>query len=115
MLCLFCRTNFTIRILAPNYNNGGFPQFCNSTARFDPKLVEDLLPRLNAEWPSYSARGGDDLWEHEYEKHGTCAEAAFANEHDYFEGVLALHEHYDLLVRLSCCRIHGAACCDALQ
>lgn len=101
--CLFCRNDFTIHGLWPDYFDGGYPQFCNNTDQFDIDLVQDLLPQLQAEWPSYAARGGDSFWEHEYEKHGTCAKATFANEHAYFAGVLALNERYSLLVRLSSC------------
>ena len=102
---LFCRTDFTIHGLWPDYDDGSYPSFCNSTDEFDPEKVRDLLPKLEAEWPTFASRGGDDFWAHEYEKHGTCATATYADEHEYFAGVLALNEQYDLLVCFSCCEL----------
>ena len=95
--CLSCRTDFTIHGLWPDYNDGSYPSFCTNT-KFNPSKVDDLLPELETEWPTFAARGGDAFWKHEYEKHGTCATATFPDEHQYFRGVLDLDVQYNLLV-----------------
>ena len=105
-----CRTDFTIHGLWPDYDDGSYPSFCSST-RFNPSMVSDLLPDLKAEWPTYAARGGATFWKHEYEKHGTCATATFPDEHEYFAGVLALNQQYNLLVSHGCMRYPDAVLC----
>ena len=97
----FCRNDFTIHGLWPDYNDGSYPSFCTKT-KFNPSKVDDLLPELKAEWPTYAAKGGDAFWKHEYEKHGTCSTATFPDEHQYFAGVLDLNQQYNLLVSPSC-------------
>ena len=98
---LLCREDFSIHGLWPNYNDGTKadpgPFFCTNE-KFEPSEISDLLHDLEVEWPTFEARGGPSFWSHEYEKHGTCSEATFADEHAYFAGVLALDKQYDLLV-----------------
>lgn len=125
-----CRTSpkkqdFTIHGLWPQ-RFGSWPQYCNSSDRFDPKRVEPLLPRLREEWPSFGTGADAQFWGHEWMRHGTCsgrgkgrgqgskkpARAANAsseqidpsslgvNEETYFGAVLDLHAKYPLLPAL---------------
>ena len=85
--------NLTIHGLWPNYEDGGYPQFCDKSRPFDPDKVADLQSRLDAEWPDL-LHGG--LWSHEWDKHGTCALSVLPSEHEYFKAALDLNELVDL-------------------
>ncbi|PKY08401.1 ribonuclease T2-like protein [Aspergillus campestris IBT 28561] len=70
--------SWTIHGLWPDHCNGGFDQFCDSKRRYSNIsliLVDagrgDLLDEMREFWKDYK---GDDpnLWEHEWNKHGTC-------------------------------------------
>jgi ribonuclease T2 len=62
----------------PDFCDGGFDQYCDSKRRYSNIsliLVDsgraDLLEYMGDFWKDY--RGDDeDLWEHEWNKHGTC-------------------------------------------
>lgn len=82
----------------PYFKNGSSPSFC-SDSTFNSSKIEDFQYTLEQEWPMYRVRGGDEFWKHEYEEHGTCATATFADEEEYFLGVLDLHDKYSLRVR----------------
>merc|ERR1711907_312387 len=86
---------FTVHGLWPNYENGKWPAFCNSSYPFDENEIEDLLPVMNERWPDVlSSHEGDWLWSHEWDKHGTCAKPVLNGEHEYFAKALEL---YDIL------------------
>ncbi|KAJ5439796.1 Ribonuclease [Penicillium daleae] len=70
--------SWTIHGLWPDHCNGGFDQFCDSKRKYSNIsliLVDsgrgDLLEYMTEYWKDYR---GDDahLWQHEWEKHGTC-------------------------------------------
>lgn len=62
----------------PDFCDGGFDQYCDSKRRYSNIsliLVDsgraDLLEYMSDFWKDF--RGDDeDLWEHEWNKHGTC-------------------------------------------
>ncbi|GAB1211725.1 ribonuclease T2-like [Aspergillus terreus] len=70
--------SWTIHGLWPDYCNGGFDQFCDSSRKYSNIsliLVDagrrDLLDDMSRYWKDF--RGDDPtLWEHEWNKHGTC-------------------------------------------
>lgn len=76
--------NFTIHGLWPEYNNNTYPSFCNNT-KFNPDAIEDLVPLLNTNWPSYEGTNMN-FWEHEFHKHATCDPNV--TEHNYFQNAL---------------------------
>jgi len=41
-----CRTYFTVHGLWPNYENGKWPAFCNSSYPFNEDEIEDILPTM---------------------------------------------------------------------
>ncbi|KAJ5174407.1 Ribonuclease [Penicillium canariense] len=70
--------SWTIHGLWPDHCNGGFDQFCDSKRKYSNIsliLIDsgrgDLLEYMSEFWKDFR---GDDahLWEHEWEKHGTC-------------------------------------------
>lgn len=88
---------WVIHGLWPNYNKG-YPSFCNKTDKFRPELIESIVPMLEQYWPNlYSDTPLDSFWEHEWEKHGTCALSLsqVTNEKDYFTTTLDLRKKYD--------------------
>lgn len=58
------------------------------------------MPTLESEWPSLSNAGDSSFWEHEWDKHGTCALAftdfGLDSQLEYFETVLELHQENSL-------------------
>jgi ribonuclease T2 len=91
--CTSNSTWFTLHGLWPNDDNGNYPCTCTNQV-FDPTQIQDLLPELNAFWPSLNGPS-DSFWSHEYTKHGTCAEDVYPTEHDFFAGALALLAKYN--------------------
>ncbi|KAJ6166630.1 hypothetical protein N7470_002077 [Penicillium chermesinum] len=70
--------SWTIHGLWPDHCNGGFDQYCDSKRKYSNIsliLVDsgrgDLLEYMSEYWKDF--RGDDNnLWEHEWNKHGTC-------------------------------------------
>lgn len=69
---------FTIHGLWSNKCLGGYDQFCNpswkinnATAVLEDLGYTDLLKEMQYAWKDISGRDAD-LWEHEFNKHGTC-------------------------------------------
>jgi len=93
---------FTIHGLWPEYLAGGWPEFCPSKARvphFDPDAVADLVPEMQSEWPALVMADGV-FWEHEWQRHGSCALSLFGGERAYFSSTLELHKKYDIAAAL---------------
>jgi ribonuclease T2 len=97
------RFHFTIHGLWPNYDDGTWPQFCDSDYKFDEDKLDDLMDQLDEEWPSVFD-SDETFWDHEWSKHGTCALNIFPTEHSYFKHVLKLHWRYDLAVSAATAR-----------
>ncbi|KAJ4980509.1 hypothetical protein NE237_031346 [Protea cynaroides] len=91
-------SNFSIHGLWPNYNDGTYPSYCDSSNPFDPTQIADLESSLQVSWPSLSCPSSDDtsFWTHEWDKHGTCSETIL-DEHAYFSAALDLKNQNDLL------------------
>jgi ribonuclease T2 len=65
---------------------------------FSFEQVKYLLPQLLKFWPNlYINTPLDSFWQHEWDKHGTCAlgTAYVKNESDYFTFTLALRNQFD--------------------
>ncbi|EFJ09665.1 hypothetical protein SELMODRAFT_270532 [Selaginella moellendorffii] len=88
--------DFSIHGLWPNKDDGTWPQFCDPSNPFELSQISDLRRAMNREWGSLDCPSSNsvEFWEHEWEKHGTCA---FRDEHQYFERSLALREQVDPL------------------
>ena len=62
----WCSSNYMIHGLWPQINSTAYPEYCKTVSYTNP--TGELLTDMNAYW-----RGCDDtLWEHEWEKHGSC-------------------------------------------
>nr|XP_022335262.1 ribonuclease Oy-like [Crassostrea virginica] len=75
------------------------PENCNKSWPFDIKSIESLVPELKKYWPNlYPDTKENSFWEHEWEKHGTCATSvpATSNELKYFQMGLMLHAKYNI-------------------
>jgi len=89
---------FTMHGLWPSRtgsNVDNYPCQCTNET-FDVTEVKSIISDLNQYWPS--DKGGNEVfWKHEYEKHGTCAEAidSLGNELKFMQGALALRSKAD--------------------
>lgn len=69
--------SFTIHGLWPDYCDGSFPSSCDPSRAY-PSPVDileennatELLGYMRTHWKG--DRGDEDLWQHEFSKHGTC-------------------------------------------
>ncbi|TMW61530.1 hypothetical protein Poli38472_012721 [Pythium oligandrum] len=74
----YWRTHFTLHGLWPEFEEGKFPHFCDTTP-FDAARIEDAvgLPTLLEVWPNVKANESSPkyarFWEHEWKRHGTCS------------------------------------------
>ncbi|KAG2382011.1 hypothetical protein C9374_005803 [Naegleria lovaniensis] len=65
-------SDFTIHGLWPNKLVGKLgPFYCNAP-RFNYSLIQDMKTDLDKYWTDYK-NAAPGLWQHEYEKHGSCA------------------------------------------
>ena len=76
-------TNFTIHGLWPNNNSSYGPQDCGD--RFDENVIKPIETSMKKYWADFKP-AYPSFWEHEYDKHGSCAVAAgvFQSQFDYF-------------------------------
>ncbi|XP_055846875.1 ribonuclease Oy [Episyrphus balteatus] len=50
------------------------PNFCNNSAKFDVDQLDPIVDQMYLFWPNIeTGKEYDSLWEHEWDKHGTCA------------------------------------------
>ncbi|XP_032599151.1 ribonuclease Oy [Drosophila grimshawi] len=85
------------------------PNFCNKSAEFDPDQLQAILDRLNTYWLDLEGDAPqDDLWKHEWLKHGTCAAVLteLDNELKYFGQGLKWRQKYVISDVLDAAGIH---------
>lgn len=76
--------------------NGPFN--CDSSRPFNPRKLDWILGRLEEFWPNlYTDTPLESFWQHEWEKHGTCALGLpnISDESGYFNTTLGLRDHFD--------------------
>ena len=77
----WCSSNYMIHGLWPQINSTAYPEYCKTVSYTNP--TGQLLTDMNAYW-----HGCDDtLWEHEWEKHGSCTPM---DENTFFNTTLTL-------------------------
>ncbi|EFN54085.1 hypothetical protein CHLNCDRAFT_25350, partial [Chlorella variabilis] len=100
---------FTIHGLWPEYNNGLWPEFCDAANATTSGGADDS-EQQKCEWPSFKGsvcpacmcrRADAGFWDHEWQRHGTCARPITGDRPSFFQAVMRLHEKYDLDVALS--------------
>jgi ribonuclease I len=81
----WCSSDYMIHGLWPQINSTAYPEYCTTVSYSDP--TGQLLTDMNEYW-----HGCDDtLWEHEWEKHGSCVqEQNGITEDDFFNITLSL-------------------------
>jgi ribonuclease T2 len=99
-LCTATAQYFTLHGLWPERTDGSYPQTCPGAPAFDPSKLKPLLPALNTYWPSLNGPS-QTFWQHEYEKHGSCATDVFPTEVSYFNGTLGFLSSYNITTALS--------------
>ncbi|KAH9494822.1 hypothetical protein Btru_017900 [Bulinus truncatus] len=91
--------NWTVHGLWPSRLGESQPENCNESMRFNYTLIESLRSRLDVQWPYYNKSGERTyLWEHEWNKHGTCANdlPILSGEMNYFAHALNLYQNINL-------------------
>eukprot|EP01110_Echinostelium_bisporum_P002747 TRINITY_DN1681_c0_g1_i1.p1 TRINITY_DN1681_c0_g1~~TRINITY_DN1681_c0_g1_i1.p1 ORF type:complete len:225 (+),score=61.29 TRINITY_DN1681_c0_g1_i1:41-676(+) len=95
-------SNFTIHGMWAEDNNGGYPSFCPGAA-WNENLLTDLIPEMKQVWVSEQGANQDaSLWQHEWEKHGTCSTF---DEVTFFQNVLKLYPQFDIINALAASKI----------
>ena len=96
---------FSIHGLWPTYDNGSWPQYCPSKINniSNNQELNNILPDLNYHWSDSLNKSNWPLWEHEWQKHGTCAlNSSYINTcYDYFTTALWLDLRLNVNFRLN--------------
>lgn len=90
--------SWVVHGLWPSIKSEIGPQFCNRSLPFNFDNIKWLLPQLLEYWPNlYTNTPLESFWQHEWEKHGTCALGLpqVTCESDYFNVSLNLRTLYD--------------------
>ena len=85
----WCDDTYYIHGFWPQYNNSDYPTFCNTNA-YVP-VTGQLLFDMNKYWNN-ECNNNQNLWSHEWEKHGTCMQQQTGiTQNDYFEITINLY------------------------
>ena len=86
----WCTKDYQIHGLWPQYDHNTWPSFCEKVEYKRPS--GDLLEKMNQNWASCD--NNSKLWEHEWQKHGSCVEKQIgSNENAYFKLAIDLFEN----------------------
>ena len=86
--------DLTIHGLWLNYMNGSYPIDCSFSCVYSSNVIENITNTLSTEWQTYSNEKNEELWKHEWCKHGTCITH---NQYEYFIQTLGLYNQVNLL------------------
>ncbi len=90
-----------MRAFRPDVFTGHYSSNCRTADyHFDMSKVQPIQTDLESTWPNLIAGQHEDaFWEHEWTKHGTCAESvpAFDGELNYFSQSVALNRQINLM------------------
>lgn len=76
------------------------PQFCNESLRFNSSALRYIESELKENWLDiHKGSKPYSFWQHEWNKHGTCAITikALNNEFNYFQEGLKLLKKYNMM------------------
>ncbi|KAI0229720.1 Ribonuclease 1 [Lamellibrachia satsuma] len=93
-------TTWSIHGLWPSRHKGESPSFCNRSAKFDPSAIRPIENLLLKFWPNlYTDEPLLQFWEHEWNKHGTCAMVipSLSSEYKYFNTGIKINNNLDVL------------------
>jgi len=81
----WCSEDYMIHGLWPQINSTDYPENCKTVSYIEPEGT--LLSNMNTYWSSCD----NTLWEHEWQKHGSCMQAQNnINESSFFNKTLSL-------------------------
>uniref|UniRef100_A0A914XQT0 Ribonuclease T2 n=1 Tax=Plectus sambesii TaxID=2011161 RepID=A0A914XQT0_9BILA len=104
---------WTVHGLWPSRYADEGPQFCHNPGRkFDHNKIQPIEDVLLQKWPNIlPGQGEDSLWKHEWEKHGSCAEALpeLGGELKYFQRSIGFHDQFDVFKTLNAAGITPSA------
>jgi ribonuclease I len=81
----WCSSDYMIHGLWPQINSTAYPEYCKNVSYTQP--TGDLLENMNTYWHKCD----DTLWEHEWEKHGSCMQEQMGiDEFSFFNTTLSL-------------------------
>ena len=78
----WCSSDYMIHGLWPQFNSTDYPIYCKNVSYYMPN--DTLLLNMNTYWQSCD----NSLWEHEWEKHGSCIPNI--TEDTYFNTAISL-------------------------
>lgn len=85
----WCSDDYNIHGLWPQYNSSSYPSYCSQIEYVYPKAV--LLSLMKQYWDGCN----DNLWKHEWVKHGSCVyEQNHISEYKYFNKTIELFIKY---------------------
>lgn len=86
-------TSYHIHGLWPQIDNASYPTYC-ANIPYDNNIPPELLEKMNDLWNT--CKNNTELWEHEWNKHGTCfALQTGLNQIDFFNITVNLFENID--------------------
>jgi ribonuclease T2 len=92
-------TDWVLHGLWPTKTGSIGPENCNTSATWDVNLVNPILSDLESYWPNFESNTAfDSFWEHEWLKHGTCAQnlPALQGELNFFSLPLQFRKKFNL-------------------
>jgi ribonuclease T2 len=95
---------WTLHGMWPNNFDGSYPTNCPDSESFNMQRLEPIRKSLTAYWPTlFTSNSLQSFWEHEFEKHGTCAasDPTLSTELAYFNATLTARATFDLSVAFS--------------
>lgn len=94
----WCSDDYKIHGLWPQYNHNKWPSFCEKLEYKKPS--GELLEDMRKYWDTCD---NEDLWKHEWEKHGSCIEKNLGwKENEYFEKTLELFKKNINVINENC-------------
>jgi len=90
-------SGWLIHGLWPTNYQGSYPSYCDDDYEFNDAEISSIWGLLAKYWTNlYHDSAVDSFWEHEWDKHGTCAYTAHdvSSEFDYFNMTLGFHFRY---------------------
>ena len=85
----WCDDSYMIHGLWPQYDKDSYPSYCKNVSYSKP--TGKLLDKMNTYW--LSCGDPEQLWEHEWEKHGSCVNNQTGmNEMEFFNKTIELFE-----------------------
>ncbi|XP_045476052.1 ribonuclease T2-like [Harmonia axyridis] len=90
---------FTVHGLWPSKSGTLGPKFCKTDLQYSPNTLNPIITDMNERWTDiHAVKGRSTFWEHEWKKHGTCAQTLkpLKGVLNYFQETLRLQNQYDI-------------------